>query len=169
MTPAPSHPQRCPIRLEVLAFAMRMEMALRKHDKERGNSYKECDSEFLIRRLKEEVSELEEAIEKFDDTPWLQKSYLLADPVVAVLSEGADVGNFAMMASHIAHPSEKHMMDYIAAWDLPCASHTTTQSDPIAKECIGRFDECASDGGCECVAYCIMAANNFRTTTEAHR
>ena len=35
--------------------------------------------------------------------------------------------------------------------------------DPIAKECIGMFDECASDEGCDCVAYCIMAANNFRS------
>ena len=34
--------------------------------------------------------------------------------------------------------------------------------DIPAKECIGRFDECKSDDGCECVAYCIMAANNFR-------
>jgi len=37
-------------------------------------------------------------------------------------------------------------------------------SNPVAKECIGRYDDCASDDGCECVAYCIMAANNFRRT-----
>lgn len=122
-----SSPYRCPIRPEVLAFAMRMEMALRKHDKDRGNSYKESDSDFLIRRLSEEVTELEEAIGRFEDVPWPQKSYLIADPVVAVLSEGADVGNFAMMISYIAYPSEKSVMDYICAWNLPCTNHSAIQ------------------------------------------
>jgi hypothetical protein len=39
--------------------------------------------------------------------------------------------------------------------------------DIPAKECIGRYDECKSDDGCECVAYCIMAANNIRRLKEA--
>ena len=51
----------------------------------------------------------------------------------------------------------KEFFDNFLQW------YNTTHSIPIAKECIGRFDECASDDGCECVAYCIMAANNFRT------
>lgn len=39
---------------------------------------------------------------------------------------------------------------------------TQTIAEPIAKECIGRFDECASNETCESAAFCIMASNNIR-------
>ena len=134
MTPAPQpHPLRCPIRPEVLAFAMRMEMALRKHDKGRGDSYKESDSEYLLKRLHTEVSELEEALQEYEDTPYPQKNHLLADSVVKVLSEGADVGNFAMMCSYGAYPSHNDLLNYISAWNLPCASHSAS-SDKVLDE-----------------------------------
>lgn len=71
--------------------------------------------------------------------------------------------------------------DYAPPWDdrnISCdgKDHNTgktcfhdTRSKKVlpipAKECIGRFDECRTwdDKGCECVAYCIMAANNARS------
>ena len=43
------------------------------------------------------------------------------------------------------------------------ASVEKIRPGPLAKECIGRYDECASDDGCECITYCLMAANNART------
>jgi len=132
-------PQReYPIRPEVLAFAMRMEMGLRDHDKDRGDSYKNCDSEFLIRRLKEEVEELEKAITKFEDVPYPNKSHLLADAVVAVLSESGDVGNFAMMLSYMAYPSHKHLLEYLNACGLYLARpHTPVPDQGTSKLCFG--------------------------------
>jgi len=170
MTP---HPQRCPIRPEVLAFAMRMEMALRKRDKERGDSYKESDSEFLVNRLHEEVTELEEAVEQFDDTPWPQKSYLLSDIVDKVLSEGADVGNFAMMTSYVAYPSDKTVTDYINAWDLPCASHSSAPTeqeirDKVLDEVVRIVKEWRSDYWNEQISIGWFKAkiNELRTAPE---
>jgi len=77
-------------------FALSMEQKLRKHDKDRGKigwHFEGEESEgrkYLFNRLKEEVRELEEAM---DNCP----------PFGSFYGETIDVGNFAMMISYFDH------------------------------------------------------------------
>lgn len=81
------------LRPEVLLFALSMERKLRIHDKKRGKAGWHFEGEesegrrFLLRRLKEEIEELEEAM---DDCP----------PFGSFYGEAIDVGNFSMMISY---------------------------------------------------------------------
>ena len=77
------------LRPEVLTFALLMERKLRKHDKDRGDSYKITDVDYLLMRLREEVKELHNAIE---DDPWDGKG--------VSLGESVDVGNISMMIGY---------------------------------------------------------------------
>ena len=77
------------LRPEVLTFALLMERKLRKHDKDRGDSYKTTDVDYLLMRLREEVKELHNAIE---DDPWDGKG--------VSLGESVDVGNISMMIGY---------------------------------------------------------------------
>jgi len=77
------------LRPEVLTFALLMERNLRKHDKDRGDSYKTTDVDYLLMRLREEVKELHNAIE---DDPWDGKG--------VSLGESVDVGNISMMIGY---------------------------------------------------------------------
>ncbi len=76
-----------------------------------------------------------------------------AEPVFGITGEKL---NYA-----ISHPNDTHAI-YEMLCEIRSRGPIRLHKDPLAKECIGRFDECASDDGCECVAYCIMAANNVR-------
>lgn len=77
------------LRPEVLTFALLMERKLRKHDTERGDSYKTSNVDYLLMRLREEVKELHNVIE---DDPWNGKG--------VSLGEAVDVGNIAMMVGY---------------------------------------------------------------------
>ena len=83
------------IRPEVQAFAEAMEGKLRRHDMERGDSWKEEESLWLLGRLVEEVKELERILGSQNrlahEAKWARR----------VLSEAADVGNFAMMIAEV--------------------------------------------------------------------
>jgi hypothetical protein len=68
------------IRPEIMEFAEEMEKKMASHDRERGESWKQCSLEYLRARLSEEVIE----------------SYVPnADP-----REVIDVANFCMMIFH---------------------------------------------------------------------
>jgi hypothetical protein len=82
------------LRPEVLAFAMEMEKKLRKHDKDRGDSYK-VDSPFdLLRHCRKEVEELTTALHVY-----IHKG--TKEQAIDVLEEAADVGNMAMMVAYV--------------------------------------------------------------------
>jgi len=77
---------------EVMMFAKHMQYKLNKNEHkpcpdmnpdDKGRSWKHCKRGWLLRRLKEEVQELEEA--------------LCNHNIEEILDEAADVGNFAMM------------------------------------------------------------------------
>jgi len=77
------------LRKEVQQFAEVMERKLRKHDAERGATWKDDSISQLMERLHEEVGELEGAVNGshgFD----------------CIASEAADVANFAMFIQWIA-------------------------------------------------------------------
>jgi hypothetical protein len=84
-----------------------MEQKLRKHDTDRGKEGWHFEGEesegrlYLLRRLKEELIELENAME---DCP----------PKGTFYSEAIDIGNFAMMISYFDHwGTIQYMIDYI--------------------------------------------------------
>ena len=52
------------IRDEIMEFAYAMETILSKHDKEKGDSWKECPLWYLESKLKEEMDELLSCVEK---------------------------------------------------------------------------------------------------------
>ena len=73
------------IRKEINEFAQEMELKLAVHDEDRGDSWKQCSMKFFIDRMKEEIQELETAIN--------------SGRMNLIQKEAADVANFAMMAS----------------------------------------------------------------------
>jgi hydrogenase maturation factor len=73
------------IRKEINEFAQEMELKLAIHDEDRGESWKQCSMQFFVDRMKEEIQELETAIQ--------------TGRMVLIQKEAADVANFAMMAS----------------------------------------------------------------------
>jgi NTP pyrophosphatase (non-canonical NTP hydrolase) len=84
--------QKDEIRPEVMAFAHVMEERLRRNDYKGG--WKNCKSDYLIKRLCEEYLELRDAIrEKGMWGPWVR-------------GEAADVANFAMMIWDLAMIAE---------------------------------------------------------------
>ena len=74
------------LRPEVLAFAAVMESKLRANDHK--THWRECSLDYLLTRLEQEALELREAINCGD----------------GVISEAADVANFAMMIADIVQP-----------------------------------------------------------------
>lgn len=78
-----------PIRREVEEFAEAMELELMKHDDRPG--WKECDVQWLLKRLREETDELEATLK--DKNP--------NGKISRIKEEAADVGNFAMMISDV--------------------------------------------------------------------
>jgi len=66
------------MRDELSLFAMAMETKLKRHDKDRGDSWKDCDKSFLRGRLIDEVTEY------LDSYPCDRK-------------ELVDIANFCMM------------------------------------------------------------------------
>ncbi|MCK9592839.1 MAG: hypothetical protein M0Q91_12620 [Methanoregula sp.] len=89
------------LRPEVLHFALFMELKLRSHDHDRGDSYKNCDTDFLLARLREEVKELHDAV----DEEYEKRGLLSASNV---FGEAVDVANFAMF---IGHPHAKGILE----------------------------------------------------------
>ncbi len=82
------------LRPEVLAFAIEMEKKLRKHDEDRGDSYK-VDSPFdLLRHCRKEVEELTTALHVYGYKGTKEQA-------IDVLEEAADVGNMAMMVAYV--------------------------------------------------------------------
>lgn len=47
-------------RPEIIEFAEAMEKVMSRNDKEKGDSWKTCDMDFLVNKLKEEIREWEE-------------------------------------------------------------------------------------------------------------
>lgn len=76
------------LRDAVRGFALLMEVKLARHDRRRGESWREEPVEYLLERLQEETAELIGAIET-------GKTGLF------VSAEAADVGNFAMMIHEV--------------------------------------------------------------------
>lgn len=74
------------VRPEVAAFAAAMETELRANA--RKGHWGNCDVGYLRRRLAQEVKELREAIDR-------------GEPASRILSEAADVANFAMMIADV--------------------------------------------------------------------
>jgi NTP pyrophosphatase (non-canonical NTP hydrolase) len=72
------------LRPQVLRFAIAMEKKLRENDHKGG--WEDCENDYLFGRLKEETEELLEAVECSFDISSKE-----------VLSEAADVANFALM------------------------------------------------------------------------
>lgn len=54
------------MRNEIELFAMAMETTMSRHDKEKGNSWKWCDIEFLKDKLLEEFDELQKTGDKHE-------------------------------------------------------------------------------------------------------
>ena len=93
-TPPPSDPAELVkelditfCRAEVLIFSRQMEKALRKNDHKPG--WKNSRPEDLLKRLREEVTELEQALA----CPRCRKDKAI------IAGEAADVGNLAMMVA----------------------------------------------------------------------
>jgi len=90
------------VRQEVVWFAEYMEKTLKENDYKGG--WKECGLEFLLNRLREEVFELERAIgvncphcgHKREPETWRN-----------IVSESADVANFAMMIADITRNKQE--------------------------------------------------------------
>jgi NTP pyrophosphatase (non-canonical NTP hydrolase) len=76
-----------PVRAEVAAFAIAMERRLRANDHK--GDWKDCDSAYLIRRLREECDELSDEVTLFN----LRQG--------RVTREAADVANFALMLADV--------------------------------------------------------------------
>jgi len=74
------------LRPEVKAFAEAMEAKLRKHDKDRGDSWRDNSTIELYGRLKQEINEFVTAV--FTPTE--------PDHEKRVLDEGADAANFIL-------------------------------------------------------------------------
>lgn len=74
-------------RTSVKWFAEQMELKLKENDYKGG--WARCDHSWLLDRLKQEVTELEKALEKVDN----QEN---------VIKEAADVANFALMIADLA-------------------------------------------------------------------
>lgn len=92
------------IRREVLAFARIMETRLRAHDDRGSRGWVECEPKWLLKRLREETKELQEAIER---KPCGCRSAGECMHGFAALGidgpheEAADVANFAMMIADV--------------------------------------------------------------------
>jgi hypothetical protein len=126
---APTAPTPAP-RPEVMAFARAMEAKLRKHDAKRGTTgWKRDRAVALAQRLREEVDELDGAAEMFEEGE---------EPAENVLSEAADVGNFAMMIA-----------DVCGALRAPAPSAPTTPAPPTPCD-DHRPDGPSPDSGCKC-------------------
>ena len=78
------------MRSEVYRFAVEMERNLQKHDNRPG--WKDESSDYLLERLREELEELQAAIDHTDD-----------GRETRILKEAADVANFAMMIADITY------------------------------------------------------------------
>lgn len=86
--------ERIRLRRPVVAFVGAMERRLSKHDRDRGRRGWTKDESFdLVRRLKEELFELEAAL--------ISDAAFVGDYVQRVTDEAADVANFAMMVSDV--------------------------------------------------------------------
>lgn len=92
------------IRREVLAFARIMEARLRAHDDRGSRGWVECEPKWLLKRLREETKELQEAIER--KTCGCRSvgecmHGLAALGIDGQHEEAADVANFAMMIADV--------------------------------------------------------------------
>ena len=86
------------IRREVKWFAAKMESKLKENDHKGGWDY--CGNSFLLKRLKEEVSELSVAVRSEFSTS------------ERIIGEAADVANFAMMIAHNTKEKEQSPIKY---------------------------------------------------------
>ncbi|MEG7342529.1 hypothetical protein V6E27_28690 [Bacillus cereus] len=81
------------MREEVKWFAEQMESKLQENDHKGG--WQDCDLQWLVKRLKEEVNELESALKDF--------SISFNEYSENVIKESADVSNFSMMIADIVN------------------------------------------------------------------
>lgn len=103
------------LRDPVRRFALAMETKLRRHDKERGeNGWEGDDLLRLTRRLREETDELVQACR--------------AEPISmqALVSEAADVANFAMMIADAAGALARTPLPGLPTEDTPSAAGDRT-------------------------------------------
>jgi NTP pyrophosphatase (non-canonical NTP hydrolase) len=84
------------VRPEVLAFAQAMEVELRENDGKGG--WEDCGTEWLLHRMTEERRELTEAVKRRHAALGATSK---RETAAAVLSEAADVANFAMMIADV--------------------------------------------------------------------
>lgn len=95
-------------RVEVQRFALAMEERLQANDHKGG--WQGCDRRYLVRRLHEEMAELETALQKW--------------PKAEVRREAADLANFAMMIADQFGDLDK--FDHV---------HTTDHCDHVCDVC----------------------------------
>jgi len=91
------------VRNEINEFAEQMELGLAIYDNDRDESWKQCSMQFFIDRMKQEVQELETAIE--------------TGQMNLIQKEAADVANFAMMASWKAKEDWLNDVDDYINWE----------------------------------------------------
>lgn len=84
------------LRPEILAFAIEMEKKLRKHDKDKGDSYKNATPAGLLQHVRAETEELHDAVRIY-----LRERIGVQSNAIDVLQEAADVGNMAMMVAWV--------------------------------------------------------------------
>jgi len=88
------------IREEIKSFAEAMERKLAKYD-EQKDGWEDCSPEYLVARLAFEFAELISQLNQTKEQQWED------DNVDFLISECADVGNFAMMIADVAHHKRK--------------------------------------------------------------
>ena len=76
------------IRSEIQRFALFMDLKLSKHERQRGDSWRDEPVSYLMDRLEEEVEELKAAVAG-------------GESAVRITAEAADVANFAMMIHEV--------------------------------------------------------------------
>lgn len=151
----------------VNALADEMERKLRKHDNSRGKlGWQDDQPPDLLVRLREEANELEIAVRQYIGSAESEASR------AEVLSEAADVANFAMMVADqcgamaqaaARTPSPAAGAAALADWEptLCGGGYRHVQTGWSAFPCDGRWDIDCGKG------VCISAGGHYRTLAEA--
>jgi NTP pyrophosphatase (non-canonical NTP hydrolase) len=95
---SPEATERPDLRPSVAAFAALMERVLRDNDHKGG--WQDCEPEWLLMRLRQEVAELDEAMQK-GTIARRDESGRTSDWPADIAREAADVANFAMMIADV--------------------------------------------------------------------
>jgi NTP pyrophosphatase (non-canonical NTP hydrolase) len=113
------------VRPEVLAFAQAMEVELRENDGKGG--WEDCGTEWLLHRMTEERRELTEAVKRRHAALGATSK---RETAAAVLSEAADVANFAMMIADVCGALALAPSPSLPDAPLPDGRDATREANP---------------------------------------